>query len=120
MMIDAYDSQKAKLGSALKVLHGQLEVQRASGALDANTFISALTQFDPSLAETTAAAIYIDCEMAGDGSLSLNEPVPLRKFVELCEAHGCSNVQRSAMPRMSVAAADFALVGGDAGRAVEL
>ena len=143
LVLDAFDSAKQKLGASLSILHDQLEVQRASGALDANGFIVALCNFDTTLSESTAAAIYIDCEMAAaderargeaandTGSkpsggrqmdrrgarasrdkdvvggvvarremlvasigAAAHDAVPLKLFVEICEAHGVTKSER--------------------------
>lgn len=63
-IVDAFDAARLKLLGQLAALHEQLEVQRASGALDAPAFVAALRNFDQTLSEGGAMAIYVDCELA--------------------------------------------------------
>ena len=63
-VVDAFDTARLKLLGQLAALHEQLEVQRASGALDAPAFVAALRNFDQTLSEGGAMAIYVDCDLA--------------------------------------------------------
>ena len=89
----------AEKGEALAIVHDQIEVQRASGALEMPAFTAALCNFDGGLSEVAAAAIYIECELAADAERQQNPgasgAVPLKTFVTICEAHGVTNVVKS-------------------------
>lgn len=105
-VLDAYDSARQRLGAALTILHDQIEVQRASGTLDAHVFNAALCAFDASLTEGATAALYVDLDLAAheehaqasagsEGATRGSETTPLRLFVAVCEAHGVTNVAKS-------------------------
>ena len=111
LIIDAFDGARLRLLADLAALHEQLEVQRASGALDAHGFIAALQNFDHSLSESAAAAIYVDCDLAASEERSKElaaaneragaaggaavgahqgaqtEAVSLTVFLRVCEEH---------------------------------
>ena len=98
-MIDAFDSAHERRAFQLATLHEQLEVQRASGAHDAASFIAAVRRFDSSLSDTAAASLYIDCDLASaeerakdrGGGSAASDAVPLAVFVRLCEEHGVTH-----------------------------
>ena len=115
-VMDVFDSVRLKLKGHLSTLHEQLEVQRASGALDASAFINILRDFDGTLSEGAAAAIYVDCDIAAAderakelaaarerasaagaaGSAAAvaappsSDTVPRHVFVRICEEYGVS------------------------------
>jgi hypothetical protein len=109
-ILDAFDNSRQKVHAALAIVHEQLEVQRASGELDVSNFSSALCNFDASLSEHAAAAVFIDVELAADAERAREaasggsraaaasadgtvDAVPFAVFLHVCEAHGVTNVR---------------------------
>ena len=110
-VLDAFDGAREKLLRQLCALHEEIEVQRASGALDVPAFVSALRAFDGALSESAAYAIYVDCDLAAAEEFRRRElaaqaaaakgkgtdahaaalppdAVPRHAFLRICEDHG--------------------------------
>ena len=95
LVLDAFDSARVKLATALASLHEQLEVARVSGALDASSFCHSLRSFDAMLTERAAMAIYVDFTLAADyqaggtaADPDVGDAVPRDVFIRICEEHG--------------------------------
>lgn len=103
-IVDAFDHARAKHLHALAQLHEQLEVRRAAGSLDSVEFIDRMRAFDGNLSESSAAAIYLDCDLAASeaharerhrregespaAAATASDAVPRAIFLRVCDEHG--------------------------------